>query len=153
MSLDQHTSANLANRQGVLDDRIDGGLERQRGMPSRWAGGATDVKRIQMVGGNTLATGQAGIKYASSEITSVPSAYDPEVDTSFIDGIGRGLLFVNGAYVGYVLVVNDGRSGSVINFDLLGGSSADIGDAGTVVDIPVSGGGDATVSCYVIGFI
>lgn len=120
--------------------------------PPKGAGGSV-TKRIAIVEGNTLATGQDGIVYEASEITSVPSAYDPSTDTSFIDGIGRGILYVNGVSQGYVLVVNDGRSGSVINFDLLGGSDFDVGDVATTVDIAVSGGGGTTVTCYVIGFI
>ena len=51
---------------------------------------------ITITGGNTLTTGQAGIKYSSSTISTVPSAYDPNVTSSFIDGIGRGTLRING---------------------------------------------------------
>ncbi len=119
--------------------------------PKGSAGSLT--RRIAITGGNTLATGQDGILYESSEITSVPSAYDPSVDTTFIDGIGRGIYYLNGVSQGYVLVVNDGRSGSVINFDLLGGDDYDVGDVATTVSIEVSGGGGTTVTAYVIGFI
>ncbi len=117
------------------------------------AAGASSFNTISIIGGNTLSTGQIGIKYSSSLITSVPSAYDPTVTTSFIDGIGRGTLFINGVSQGIVLVVNDTRGGAV-TFDLLGTSDgADVGYAGSPVSIDVSGGGGTTVSAYPIAFL
>ena len=61
--------------------------------------------------GNTLDSGQFGIKRVATVITSVPSAYDPTVTSVFIDGIGRARL-VKDAVIqdGYVLVCNDARS-------------------------------------------
>jgi hypothetical protein len=85
--------------------------------------------RIVIDRGNTLATGQLGIKFSSSPISNVPSAYDPTVDTSFIDGIGRGTLYSDGVSLGLVLVMNaTSLTGTVssINFDLLGGSDPDV---------------------------
>ena len=62
--------------------------------------------------GNILSTGQNGIKWADSTITSFPSAYDADTMTSFIDGVGRGVLSVDGVVqAGYVLVLNDMGSG------------------------------------------
>ena len=61
--------------------------------------------------GNTLVTGQFGIKHVTTVITSVPSAYDPNVTSAFIDGIGRAKLVKDGVIQdGYVLVCNDPRS-------------------------------------------
>ncbi len=62
---------------------------------------------IRVVGGNTLTTGQAGVKYVYSLIATVPSLYDAAVDTSFIDGIGRGSLYAGGVYQGIVLFALD----------------------------------------------
>ena len=60
--------------------------------------------------GNTLDSGQPGIKHLTTLLTSIP-AYDPNVDTSFVDGIGRARLVVDGQLrSGYVLVCNDVRS-------------------------------------------
>lgn len=61
--------------------------------------------------GNTLDSGQFGIKRVATVITSVPSAYDPNATSAFIDGIGRARL-VRDAVIqdGYVLVCNDARS-------------------------------------------
>ncbi len=95
-------------------------LERELShLPSRWAGAApTRFTVIKITGGNTLATGQAGIKYSSSAITTVGSDYDPDVDTSFIDGIGRADLYIDGVLqTGKVLVVLD--TSSVIDFALI----------------------------------
>lgn len=61
--------------------------------------------------GNVLTSGQDGIKNLTTTITSVPSAYDPNVTSSFIDGIGRARLVSNAVIQdGYVLVCNDQRS-------------------------------------------
>jgi hypothetical protein len=60
--------------------------------------------------GNILDSGQDGIKFSTTLITSMP-AYDPNVTSSFIDGIGRAQLVKDGAIQsGYVLVCNDLRS-------------------------------------------
>jgi hypothetical protein len=60
--------------------------------------------------GNILDDGSDGIKLSVTLITSIP-AYDPNVNTSFVDGIGRAQLVANGEILsGYVLVVNDIRS-------------------------------------------
>lgn len=111
-----------------------------------------EVRRIYIDRGNTLDTGELGILYKGSEITSVPSAYNPNVTSSFIDGIGRGTLEINGVLQsGYVLVVNDTRSGY---------GNAFLGNNGYVdgpdkpwafyqVSIPVDGGG--AVAAWVCG--
>jgi hypothetical protein len=95
--------------------------------------------------GNTLDTGQTGINYYSGTKDSLPSAYDPNVTSTFVDGIGRGTLYVNGvAQTGYVLVVND-NTGSFQNALV----SGDVIYAGGPVSVSVSGGG--TVQCYTAG--
>ena len=94
--------------------------------------------------GNILETGQHGIKF-ETVVTSVPSAYDPNVTSSFIDGIGRGTLYVNGVVQdGYVLVVND-SSGTFQNA-LVNGDPI---FAGGPISIDVDGGG--TVKAYTAG--
>jgi hypothetical protein len=61
--------------------------------------------------GNTLISGQFGVKHVTTVISSVPSAYDPNAASSFIDGIGRGTLVKDGVIQdGYVLICNDLRS-------------------------------------------
>ena len=61
--------------------------------------------------GNTLDSGQLGIKHLTTLLTSIPSNYDPNVTSSFIDGIGRAQLMKDGVIQsGYVLVINDARS-------------------------------------------
>ena len=94
--------------------------------------------------GNILETGQHGIKF-ETVVTSVPSAYDPNVTSSFIDGIGRGTLYVNGVVQdGYVVVVND-WSGTFQNA-LVNGDPI---FAGGPISIDVDGGG--TVKAYTAG--
>jgi hypothetical protein len=60
--------------------------------------------------GNTLDSGQPGIKHLTTLLTSI-TAYDPNVTTSFVDGIGRARLVKDGVLqTDYVLVCNDVRS-------------------------------------------
>jgi hypothetical protein len=106
------------------------------------------VKRLVIDTGNTLATGQNGIKKTST-ITDVPSAYDPTVTSSFIDGVGRGTLWINGVSQGLVLIINDGGGGSNINFDLLGGSDPDVGSPiAALATLTVGGDPNTTVTAY-----
>jgi len=95
--------------------------------------------------GNTLVgTGQLGIRYSATPLTGIPT-YDPNTATSFVNGIGRATLYINGvAQTGYVLVVNDSR-GSFGNALLQGDR---IWSGGTVA-IPQSAGGSALA--YVAG--
>lgn len=95
--------------------------------------------------GNTLVgTSQLGIRYSDTEVTGIPT-YDPSSATSFVNGIGRATLYINGvAETGYVLVVND-RRGSFGNALLQG----DRIWSGGPVDIPQSAGGSALA--YVAG--
>ena len=103
-----------------------------------------DYMTILIDVGNTLETGQDGIVYEAS-IAEVPSAYDPNVTSSFIDGIGRGTLFKNGsAQSGYVLVINTDQ-GSFRNALLEG----DVVWTSGAVEVPVDGGG--TVLAYTVG--
>ena len=98
--------------------------------------------------GNTLTSGQDGIKYQAS-VATVPSAYDPNVTSSFVDGIGRGTLYIDGvAQSGYVLVAN--TSSGLLSISLLTGDTIAVG--GTVA-IPISGGGGATVTAYTAAWL
>lgn len=99
---------------------------------------------LVIVGGNTLETGQNGVVYEAT-VASVPSAYDPTVTSSFIDGIGRATLYRNGvADDDYVLVVNS-NDGSFRNAAFQNDPFATSG----AVSIPVDGGG--FVSAYTLG--
>ena len=103
-------------------------------------------KYVLIDGGNTLETGQDGVIYVEPPgVEEVPSAYDPNATSTFIDGIGRGTLYINGvAQSGYVLVVCDDR-GSFRNCLV----ESDVVWVGDAVSIPVDGGG--TVSAYPVG--
>lgn len=106
--------------------------------------GGQPYRTILIDGGNTLETGQDGVVYEAT-VASVPSAYDPDVTSSFIDGIGRGTLYINGvAQDGYVLVVNsdDGTFRNALVAD-------DVIYSGGPISIPVDGGG--SVQAYTAG--
>lgn len=93
-------------------------------------------KAIYIDKGNTLEEGSDGINYEAT-VANVPSAYDPNAVDTFIDGIGRGTLYINGvAQDGYVLVVNS-DDGTFRNA-LVQGDVVWVGDP---IQIPVSGGG------------
>jgi len=70
-------------------------------VPTRGGGSVQPKQSIQIIGGNTV-SGIDCIKYAS---TVTPAAvYDPDVDTAYPDGLGRGWMWVNGARSSRVLV-------------------------------------------------
>ena len=89
--------------------------------------------------GNTLDSGQPGIKHLTTLLTSIP-VYDPNINTSFVDGIGRGRLVRGGVLAdGYVLVVNDVRSlwaASLIRDDTVA-VSAIVSIGGTPYYLPI----------------
>ncbi|MBA3588513.1 hypothetical protein [Methylibium sp.] len=115
------------------------------------AGGAVvNLRTVSVTSGQTLTSGQTGVKYSSSAIASVPSAYDPAVTSTFIDGIGRGVLYVNGVVqTGYVLILND--STTAIQRALVASDVIAVQDP---VSIAVAGDPDgATVSAYPVLFL
>lgn len=118
MSLGERLTPTPNNLNGELERRLSA-IERRLGeLPSRWAGGsATQIYTLDIIGGNTLDDGvTAGIVYSETPIADVPSLYDPDVTSSFIDGIGRARLYIDGiSQPGYVLVVHDGGSGAITN--------------------------------------
>lgn len=72
--------------------------------------------------GNTLSDGVTlGIKWASPAPTTVPTLYDPAVDTAFVDGIGRATLRIDGVSQGKVLVAHYDGNGSPLNLALFQG--------------------------------
>jgi hypothetical protein len=91
---------------------------------------------VKIVSGNTLAeNGQTGIE--NVYVTSVPTAYDPVTTSSFINGIGRGTLTLDGVTSpDYVLINN--RTGDVLVVD-------DKITCGTVLYMPVDAGGHVLV--------
>lgn len=112
----------------------------------------TPIRTILIKDGNTLDTEQLGVAYSLTGVNTVPSAYDPNVDSSFIDGIGRGTLYINGvAQDGYVLVVNDSRSsfGHALLGDNADEDGPDLCWAFSEVAIPVDAGG--SVAAWVVG--
>lgn len=144
------TVAQQAQRiSGRLDD-LARDVSRPPLIPSKGGASAAAAWTLSIVGGNTLSDGSSlGIKYVAGGVSAVPSAYDPNVTSSFIDGIGRATLYINGtAQPGFVLVVHDNRSGGIT--DAL--FAADICLASpTTVNIPITGDPNgATVTCYVV---
>lgn len=120
--------------------------EQNRNLPSRWQGGrAAPYMVLVVIDGNTLETDQDGAVFAEEEITELPADYDPETDDSFIDGIFRAWLKVDGiTQEKRVLAVNDG-SGSWQNCLEAGARIFTNG----YKFIPVAGGGKKKV--YVAG--
>lgn len=118
------------------------------GFPARFAGGGKPhVYTVSIIGGNMLSSGQQGVKSVSS-LTSVPVKYDPTIDTSFIDGVGYGLLGIDGVYDGTkVLVVNNGGGLTFNSFPLIANNV--IITSGPIA-IPVGAGPDS-VDCYTLG--
>jgi hypothetical protein len=71
-------------------------------------------RQLTIIGGNTLSSGQAGIKHVTTQ-TTCPADYDPNVDTSYADGWGNAYMFINGKLAdNKVLVLNDGGLGTLV---------------------------------------
>jgi len=102
--------------------------------------GIVKTRWIVIDKGNTLEEGSDGIKYVAS-VTSVPTAYDPDAVDTFIDGVGRGTLYLQGvAQTGYVLVVNS-DAGTFRNALV----QSDVVWVGNPIPMPVDGGGSVQV--------
>lgn len=128
--------------------RLRSDLARRPARPNP-GGGIAAVYTLRITGGNVLSDGSTqGIRWASPAITSVPSAYNPNVDTSFIDGIGRGILFIDGTQQsGFVLIAHHAGNGTGLTIALP--TTNEVLTSQVTVAIAVAGDPDgATVSCY-----
>jgi hypothetical protein len=98
---------------------------------------------VRITGGNTLASGQAGVKLVGT-MTEVASLWDPDDPGIKEDGIGTAVLYRNGVSLGNVLVLNDGRagitSGLVISWRL---------QSPATVRLPLAGDPTQSVLCYI----
>jgi hypothetical protein len=83
--------------------------------PPKGGGADVQIYTLLIIGGNTLDDSVTdGIVYESTPLVDVPSIYDPDVDTTFIDGIGRAQLFIDGVLqAGNVLVLHDASGGAI----------------------------------------
>lgn len=118
-------------------------------------GAAASVDRLTIDSGNTLATGQYGIKFVATPITNVAVAYDPTTPGAAIDGIGWAQLIRDGVFVSYVLACNDNSSGTDIGFDLLGTSPSglpvpDVCSVARTKTVTVGGDPLVTLLMYVV---
>ncbi len=145
--------ARRENREALLEARIRQLEQTIKRIPSRWPVSSTTLYHLVIDRGNTLSDGSTlGIKYSSSPIATVPSLYDPTVTSSFIDGIGRATLYVNGvAQTNKVLVVNDGRGDSTINYALFANDRCQT--TGLQITIPLVSDATQSVSCYTPYFL
>lgn len=96
--------------------------------------------------GNTLEEGSLGIKYEAT-VDSVPSLYDPTVTSSFINGIGRGTLYVNGIQQEDKVLIVNSDDGSYRNALLQGDPFISSG----AIRIPVGGSETEAVYAYTVG--
>jgi hypothetical protein len=110
------------------------------------AGAPNTIYTLQIIGGNTLDDAVTdGVKYVGT-LTDVPSIYDPDVDTTFVDGIGRAALFIDGVLQsGNVLVLHDSSGGSIV--DALFADDICLSSPATV-SLPLSGDPTQSVTLY-----
>lgn len=117
-------------------------------IPPKPALGSSSIYTLEIDRGNTLSDGSTlGIKWASPAPTTVPSLYDPTVTSSFVDGIGRATLRINGVSQGFVLVAHYTGNGSPLTLALFSGQVV-LTSAATVT-LPLSGDPTQTVTLYV----
>lgn len=87
MNRDTVTRAELA--------RVERQVATLRGQtPVRISQAVESILRLQIIGGNVLSGSIVGIKYAAS-VTPL-AVYDPDVTTSYPDGLGNAWLYLNG---------------------------------------------------------
>lgn len=124
----------------ALQARIER-LERDlAAVPSRFAGGSSEpaVYTLEIIDGNTLSDAvTVGGVWASSPVTSVPDAYDPDIDDTFIDGICRANLYRDNELVGKVLVAHYSGNGSPLVLALPAGLVVETD--GTPITLPIDG--------------
>lgn len=112
-----------------------------RGQPSRYAGGGgTSDHGVYVVrGGNVVAgAGIVGVNYSPTEITELPSAYDPSALPATIDGVG--IVQHTTALTWHLLALWDGIT------DLPASLFAGVHVlCPTTVTVDVDGGGTATL--------
>lgn len=142
-----------SNAEAELSRRIDSLELAVRQIPSRFkrGGGSSPFTVCSIIGGNTLDSLQPGILYDAS-VVSVPTLYDPDVDTSFIDGIGNAFLFTDNVMsANKVLIVNAGTTyGSPVAYPLVEGLIVYV--TGTVT-LTVDDDVTASQTVYVVGIL
>ncbi len=126
--------------------RLRQGIAQRPIKPPKGSGAAPSLRVITIIGGNTLGTGQTGIKYSSSAITDVGSSYNPDVDTSFSDGIGRGTLSIDGVIQSSKVLVCNDSTGAAITFALL---ASDVVVTAATKTVTVGGDPNTTLTVYV----
>ena len=111
-------------------------------------GGSSALYTLDIDRGNTLSDGSTlGIKWASPAPTTVPSLYDPTVTSSFVDGIGRATLRINGVSQGLVLVAHYTGNGSPLTLALRQGLV--VVSSPATVSLPLLGDPTQSVTLYV----
>ena len=96
------SEANSAFKRSAAERELKRALRR---MPSRFAGGSAVPRlRLQIIGGNELASGIPTIQY-SATVTPL-AVYDPDVDTVYPTGLGNAWLWVNDEIDSRVLARN-----------------------------------------------
>ncbi len=112
-------------------------------------GGSSVLYTLQIDRGNTLSDGSTlGIKWASPAPTTVPSLYDPNVTSAFIDGIGRATLYINGvAQSGYVLVAHYTGNGSPLTLALVQNEICIT--TGATISLPLVSDSTKSVALYI----
>jgi hypothetical protein len=112
-------------------------------------GGSVALYQLYIIGGNTLSDSVTdGIVYEAAGLVEVPDLYDPDIDTTFIDGIGRAELYINGvAEASNVLVAHyDGNGGPLVR--ALFADQVVLTTASTVT-LPLDSDPTQTVTLYV----
>lgn len=85
-----------------LEGRLRAVEARTRGIPSRFAGGGGAAPTpapevwLQCIGGNTLTSGQDGVKGLTANLAAQTAACDPYGTAALADGLGRAYIWRNG---------------------------------------------------------
>lgn len=112
------------------------------------AGGSSSIYTLDIDRGNTLDDAVTlGVKYTDPAPTTVPSLYDPTVTSSFVNGIGRGTLRINGTSQGLVLIGHYAGNGSSYTLALV--QFQTVVTAAATISLPLVSDSSQTVSLYI----
>lgn len=99
-------------------------MMRRQPLWSAGGGGSAEpaVYTLEIISGQTLSDAVTlGGVWSAIELTDVPDPYDPDVDTTFVDGICRANLYRDNVLIGKVLVAHYSGNGSPLTLALPAG--------------------------------
>jgi hypothetical protein len=136
----QRTEARVA----ALTDRVAA----RPAIAGKAGGGSEPERLVSIIGGNLLGSGAYGIKFVSA-LPTVDKFYDPDVDTTFPDGLGYATYYVDGVLEPEnVIVIHDW---TIYRAPLISGLVLPVRGTMTIPITPTPVTGPTTITVYRVG--